>query len=472
MRYYPAFLKLEGEKVVFSGAGACAAAKIKLLQKTPAEIHVFGENPCKDVIDWAAQEKLIFHFRKLVSGDADDARLLYGANGDRTEDLRAVEIGKSAGALTNIVDDLEGSDFLTPAIVDRSPVTIAIGTEGTAPVLARQIKSQVEEMLPASTGVLARLGNAFRPVAAKLASLPLRRKFWSEYFSSAGPQALAHGGEKAVREELQTLYCRLNAETKPEALVSFVGAGPGDPELLTLKARKKLHEADVVLHDRLVTSEILELVRREAVVICVGKKGYGEGWSQEAINALIVKHAANGAHIVRLKSGDPSVFGRLDEELDVLDAENIAFEVVPGITSASAAAASIGTSLTRRGRNSSLRIFTAREAEGFGEQDWHSLAQKGATAAIYMGLRAATFLSGRLMMHGADGNAPVTIVENASRIDQRVITSNVKSLAADLAVAQLSGPAILFLGLTPRALQSHSLEEIAQKADQKIGTKG
>jgi len=338
MRYYPAFLKLEGEKVVFSGAGACAASKIKLLLKTPAEIHVFGEKPCPDVIDWAAQKKIILHSRKLVSGDADGARLFYGANGNRAEDLRAVAIGKLSGALTNIVDDLEGSSFLTPAIVDRSPVTIAIGTEGTAPVLARQIKAQVEEMLPVSTGILARLGNSFRPVAAKLKSSPLRRQFWSAFFADNGPRALARGGEKAVREELQNLFCRLNGEDKRKAMVSFVGAGPGDPELLTLKARNRLHAADVILHDRLVTPEILELARREAIVVCVGKKGYGAGWSQQAINQLILKHAASGAHIVRLKSGDPSLFGRLDEELDVLDAENIAFEIVPGITSASAAA--------------------------------------------------------------------------------------------------------------------------------------
>ena len=461
MRYYPAFIKLAGEKVVFSGAGDHAAAKIKLLLKTEADIAVFGENPCDDVLRWADEGKITYTDRPLADGDCDSARLVYGANDAPAMDALAVAIGKRAGALTNIVDNLEASEFLTPAIIDRDPVTIAIGTEGTAPVLARKIKSEIEEMLPASTGTLARLGDAFRPVAARLKGARVRRDFWTRFFFSEGPKALLENGEEGVYRRLRTLYAETRKGQNKEGSVSLIGTGPGDPELLTLKARRILHEADVVLHDRLVTPEILELARREASVICVGKKGYGPSWKQEDINALIVEHAAKGAKVARLKSGDPAIFGRLDEEIDALEDAGIAWDIVPGITSASAAAASIGTSLTRRGRNSSLQYLTGRDVQGFAEQDWASLAREGATAAIYMGVRAATFLSGRLLMHGADASTPVTIVENASRIDQKVTATTIGDLVETLRTASPDGPAIIFLGLTPRKLQSQDLSHFS-----------
>ena len=181
----------------------------------------------------------------------------------------------------------------------------------------------------------------------------------------------------------------------------LVGAGPGDPELLTLKARRLLHEADVVIHDRLVPEAILELARREATIVEVGKNAYGPSWKQADINALMVRHAQAGATVVRLKGGDPAVFGRLDEEIEALEAAGIAYGVVPGVTSASAAAAAIGQSLTKRGRNSSFRVLTGHDVDGFAEHDWRELAKPGATAAIYMGVKAATFLRGRLLMHGA-----------------------------------------------------------------------
>ncbi len=471
MRYYPAFIRLDGEKVVFSGASDHAAAKIKLLLKTNADIHVFGDDVCGDVRGWAEEGKISLHERVLAEANAEGARLVYGANDDPTLDAQAMKWGKRAGALTNIVDNLEDSDFLTPAIVDRDPVTVAIGTEGTAPVLARKIKAQVEALLPPTTGILAKLGNGFRPVAAKLRTATQRRDFWTRFFFAEGPKVLAENGEPGVQKRLRQLYAETRLGAKKQGSVALIGTGPGNPELLTLKARRMLHEADVVLHDRLVTPEILELARREATVISVGKKGYGLSWKQSDINALLIEHARKGARIARLKSGDPAIFGRLDEEIDVLDAAGIEWEVIPGITAASAAAASIGASLTRRGRNSELRILTAREVEGFAEQDWTVLAQPGATVAIYMGVRAVKFLAGRLLMHGAAADKPVTIVENASRIDQRVIASSIGQVIEDVGAASIDGPAIIFLGLTPRKLRNVQLANIGTE-NSRTGTEG
>lgn len=281
-----------------------------------------------------------------------------------------------------------------------------------------------------------------------------RRDFWADYYFDAGPRALEHGGEAAAEESLHALLAtHLHREAGP-GHVAFVGAGPGDPDLLTLKARKALDTADVVIHDRLVPSEILELARREATLIEAGKKGFGPATTQATINALIVEHADNGARVVRLKGGDPAVFARLDEEIEAVIAAGLSYTVIPGITAASASAAAIGQSLTRRGRNSSIRLLTGHDIQGFADHDWRTLARPGEVAAIYMGKSAARFVQGRLIMHGADPGTPVTLVENATRPDQRVLATTLARLPEDLAHARFDGPALTFLGLAPRAARA------------------
>jgi uroporphyrin-III C-methyltransferase/precorrin-2 dehydrogenase/sirohydrochlorin ferrochelatase len=447
MRHYPVFLDLRGRRVVVAGAGEVAVAKLRLLLKTEAELAVYGEDPAPEVEAWAAAGRLALVARELAAGDADGAALVYGATGDRAGDARAAAIGREAGALVNVVDDLEGSDFITPAIVDRDPVTVAIGTEGAAPVLARKIKAEVEAMLPTTLGLLTRVGQGFRARVEALDSRA-RRAFWTRFYFQRGPLALA-AGEDAARAELEAMLAE--GEGPREGVVHLVGAGPGDPELLTLKARRLLHEADVVVHDRLVPGAILELARREARIVAVGKIPGGPSWRQEDIGALLVAEALAGNVVVRLKGGDPAVFGRLDEEIEALEAAGVRYGVVPGITAASAGAAAIGQSLTKRGRNSSLRIVTGHDVAGFAEHDWRELARPGATAAIYMGVKAAAFLRGRLLMHGAAAGTPVTAVENASRPDQRVIATTLIDLPEALAEAAPEGPVVILLGLAPRA---------------------
>ncbi len=444
MRHFPVFLDTRDQTVVVSGAGETAIAKLRLLLRTEARIAVHGAEPAEEIRRWAAEGRISLTEAPLA--EIGSARLVYAANADAAEDARVAELGRAAGALVNIVDDLS-SDFITPAIVDRDPVTIAIGTEGAAPVLARKIKAEVEEMLPSSLGLLARIGQGFRAKVERLDSRA-RRAFWTRFYFERGPRAVAHGPE-AVSETLEAM---LDEGVAPrEGFVHLIGAGPGDPELLTLRARRLLHEADVVIHDRLVAPGILELARREARVIEVGKIAYGPSWKQEDINALIVKEALAGATVARLKGGDAVLFGRLDEEIEALEAAGIGYAVVPGITSASASAAAIGQSLTRRGRNASLRLLTAHDMNGFADHDWRELAKPGATAAIYMGTKAAAFLRGRLLMHGATAATPVTCVENASRPDQRVIAATLLDLPEVLAEARPTGPVMILLGLEPRA---------------------
>jgi len=233
--------------------------------------------------------------------------------------------------------------------------------------------------------------------------------------------------------------------------VIFVGAGPGDPDLLTLKAWRALQSGDVVIHDRLISPEILALAAPDALMIAAGKQGFGPSMKQDDINALIMRHANGGAQVVRLKGGDATLFGRLDEEIDACDTAEIPWQIIPGVTAASAASAAIGQSLTRRNRNSSIRFLTGHDIKGFADHDWAALARPGAVAAIYMAKKSARFIQGRLIMHGADRATPVSVIENASRPDQRILETTLAHLPADLAAAQLTGPALTFLGLAPRA---------------------
>ena len=450
MQHFPIFLSVAGRRIVLSGGGDAALAKLRLLFKADAHLTVFAPNPDLQIETWAREGKLTLIRRPMAPGDALCAVLFYAADEDTNEDARTTAIARADGALTNIVDNLEDSQFITPAIVDRDPVTIAIGTEGAAPVLARAIKADLEERLPTGLGTLARIGKAFRKAADALPFGRPRRDFWRDYYFNAGPKALAEG-ESAVQPALDALLDTHLTRPAREGHVAFVGAGPGDPELLTLKARRALDEADVIIHDRLIAPEILELARREAMMIDAGKEGFGPSMTQADINALIVEHAQSGAQVVRLKGGDATLFGRLDEEIDAVNAHGIGWHIVPGITAASAAVASIGQSLTKRGRNASVRFLTGHDMKGFADHDWKTLAQEGQVAAIYMGKKAARFIQGRLLMHGANPSTPVTVIENASRPDQRVVETTLALMPTDLAAANLTGPALTFYGLAPRA---------------------
>ncbi|MEP3634938.1 MAG: siroheme synthase CysG [Shimia thalassica] len=459
MKHFPVYLSVSGQRILLAGGGEAALAKLRLLLKTEAQIEVFSTAPDAKIESWADESKLILHRRDIEAEDATEAVLIYAADEDTIKDARTAQIARAADVLINVVDNLADSAFITPAIVDRDPVTIAIGTEGAAPVLARALKAELEERLSPRLGLLARVGKAFRSAADALPMGRRRRDFWSDYYLGAGPRIAEQGEAQLALETL--LVQHLQTENR-DGHVAFVGAGPGDPELLTLKARKALDEADVVIYDRLVSADILELARREAVMVNVGKEGFGPSTPQSVIDALIVEHAQSGAQVVRLKSGDSTVFGRLDEEIEACDAAGVSWNIVPGITAASASVAAIGQSLTRRGRNGSVRFLTGHDMEGFADHDWRQLARSGEVAAIYMGKKAARFIQGRLLMHGARPDTPVTVIENVSRKNQRVLNTTLHSLPADLADANFHGPALTLLGLSPRiasATQSNPLEQ-------------
>ncbi len=456
MRFFPVFLRVADQRIVVSGGGEAAVAKLRLLLKTEAQIEVYATEVDPVILGWAAEGRLAVVRRPVNAVDVARARLVYGANDEALEDARVATLAENAGVLHNIVDNLEGSAFLTPAMVDRDPVVVAIGTEGAAPVLARKVKAHLEEKLPAALGALVKAAEAFRPAAEALPKGRARRSFWSAVFADAFvPGAAPEAGA------LDRLLAEHLGEAPKKGRVLFVGAGPGDPDDLTMRARRALDQADVVIHDRLVPKAILELARREAEIVEAGKTGFGESTPQAEINAMIVDRALRGEVVVRLKAGDPGVFGRLDEEIDACDAEGIEWTIVPGLTSASMAAARLGQSLTKRGRNTEVRFLTGHGVDGVADHDWASLARPGSVAAIYMGKRAARFIQGRLLMHGADPATPVSVVENAGRPEERILATHLSVLEPTLTAAGFVGPAIIFIGLSPRGA---AVAEVRQEA--------
>ena len=449
MNYLPVFVSTSYQHIVVVGEGQMAEAKCRGALKCSARVTLFAEHPTAAMREWHLQGQLALFDRPATEADFIGVRLVYAASPDDDCNEQVAAWARKAGAWVNVLDRPEHCDFITPAIVDRDPVVIAIGTEGSAPVLARQIKADVEAMLPIQLGRLAMAARQFRDrVAHSLAAGWPRRKFWGAFFASASTSSAL--SDEALQVSLDVLLDQHIRGAAPKGEVTFVGAGPGDPELLTIKARRVIHEADVVVYDRLVSAEILDLARKEAKYIAVGKKGFGAAVSQSDINAHLVAEASRGLMVVRLKGGDPGVFGRLDEELAVLHDAGIQTSVVPGITTAAAAAATLQVSLTRRARNSSVTFLTAHDAEGFAEHQWQQLARPGQAVAVYMGRRTAAFLQGRLLMHGAQADTPVTCIENVSCRDQRAFVSDLLHFARDLDAQRFDGPLMILVGIAAR----------------------
>ena len=447
MRYLPIHFDLQGQTVAVYGNAGAAEAKLRTLLKTEARLIVVTESPSDEIVRWADAGRL-----QVVAGfDMADAALVYAATEEPDENLRLAEAARALNIPVNAADMPAGCDFITPAIVDRSPVAVSIGTEGTSPGLARALKSDLEARLPSDLGETAKTIKGLRDeLKADEPDIAKRQALWADVLGS-GLNDVAALDSESVTER----YRNARSGGSNDGHVHIVGAGPGDADLLTVGALRVMHSADVVVYDRLVSDEVLSLCRREAEFIYVGKQAGHASTRQDAINRIIVEQAQAGARVVRLKSGDPLVFGRAEEEFAALDAAGIGFTIHPGITAATAAAASLRHSLTVRGENTAATLATGHDENGFAELDWAALANPGARASIYMGLRAVRFIQGRLLVHGADPHTPVSIVENASRPEQRIVAATLATLPD--ALEPISGPAVLMLGYAPRGAK-HALK--------------
>jgi uroporphyrin-III C-methyltransferase / precorrin-2 dehydrogenase / sirohydrochlorin ferrochelatase len=447
MNYFPVFLDLTAQKVLVVGGGEVALRKVVLLERTGARITVIAPEVLPELKERAASGAIELAAREFLPEDLNGARLVIVATSRRAVNRWIATLSEARGIPANVVDDRKASRFIVPAIIDRDPVLVAIATEGTSPVLARRLRERLEALLPANIGELAKWLRGLRRTAQRrLRDVGERRRFFEQLIDGEAARRFVDGDTHGAQRMAQQLLS--SAATAPRAAgeVTLVGAGPGDPELLTLKALRALQDADVILHDRLVPAAILEMARRDAERVCVGKAAGGHGSTQEEINELLIEHAARGKRVVRLKGGDPFLFGRGGEELEALSRAGISFSVIPGITAAAGCAAYAGIPLTHRDHAHSVTFVTGHEDKDGREPDWRALAQPGVTAVFYMGLARLSYIAAKLKEHGATAALPAAVVAQGTLPDQRVITGTLDTIASLAACAGVESPALLVVG--------------------------
>lgn len=445
MRYFPLFLDLAGKPVLLVGGGDVAARKYALLKDAGAKVWIVAPFLCDELAADVADGLATHHAREFLACDVNDKWLVVAATDDSAVNAAVAAAANAQRIPCNVVDDRELSSFIMPAIIDRSPVQIAVSTGGTSPVLARLIRERLETLLDGSLGSLASFAERWRDaVRRKFSDLGARRRFLS--WMLTGPVAASlRAGRDAQAEDL-TRRALETEESLPQGHVVLVGAGPGNAGLMTLAGLRALQEADVIVHDRLVSAEVLDLSRRDAARFDVGKFVGGGGATQEEINALLVEHAKRGEYVVRLKGGDPFVFGRGGEEIDFLRRNGVSFEVIPGISAAMAAGAYSGIPLTDRRHARAVRLLTGNSDEQLQEFDYSDLAAGRETLAFYMSVGRLAVLRTKLLASGVRADMPVAFVENASRAEQRVLTTTVDAMHRDAVSGQIKAPSMLIVG--------------------------
>ena len=451
MNYFPVFFDLNGQKVLIVGGGEVAMRKISLLERTGASITVVAPVIAPELMVRAAAGQLKLVIREFVPDDLDGARLVIVATSRRAVNRWIAKLSESRNVPVNVVDDREASRFIVPAVIDRDPVMIAISTGGASPVLARRLRARLEAMIPKRIGELASWLRALRAsTRLKLRDTDERRRFFEAIVDGPAARRFTEGDVQGASRIAQQLLAASSTAPPAAGEVTLVGAGPGDPELLTLKALRALQDADVILYDRLVPAAVLDLARRDAARICVGKAAGNIGSTQEEINTLLIEHANQGRRVVRLKGGDPFIFGRGGEELQALAAAKINFSVIPGITAATGCAAYAGIPLTHRDHAHSVTFVTGHAQdhgkEPGAEPDWRALAAPGTTAVFYMGLARLEQIVAKLVEHGASPALPAGIVAQGTTPNQRVITATLATIRGASVAANLESPALLIVG--------------------------
>ncbi|TDX75096.1 uroporphyrinogen-III C-methyltransferase [Neorhizobium sp. R1-B] len=441
---FPAFFRVSGRSVFVFGNGDEAYAKARLLRNTEAEIVAYALAPEPDYAGWLAAQGIETVRSDFSPDQVKGAVMVFAATGNAALDRAIVSAARAEKIPANAVDQPDFCDFYTPALVNRAPVAVAIGTEGAGPVLAQMIRARIDQMLSPSLGRLAGLAADYRDAAERLVPRGVsRRIFWRRFFSGDVADAVASNDTSAARRSANAL---LSTSGQAEGRIWLVGAGPGAEDLLTLRAQRVLMEADAIVYDALVPQAIVDMGRRDAERLSVGKRKNCHSKSQEEINHLLVELGRQGKRVVRLKSGDPLVYGRAGEEMAALREAGIAYEIVPGITSAFAAAADFELPLTLRGVASSLIFTTGHDLAGKVLPDWASLAVSGATIAVYMGSSVAASVAERLMGTGLSADTTVAVIENASRADRKLLHGVLSELPDLEARDDLVGPVMVIIG--------------------------
>lgn len=452
MQAFPLFMSLLGRRALVAGGTEAAARKVELLLSAGAQVTLIADTVVGEIAQLIDEGRISWAGRAFDDEDLAGVSLVVVASEDETLQARVSLAAQQRCLPVNVVDRPKLSSFIMPAIVDRAPITIAISTGGAAPALARRIRAEIERAMPAAIGRLARFAEVFRAqVRRTLDQAPVRRRFWDRVFEGRiGELALA-GDEIGARRELIKLLDGARSEAPTVGMVHLVGAGPGDPDLLTMKAHRLLQRADVVVYDRLVSAEVLAMARRDAERLYVGKRRGNHSMSQDEINARLVALARAGKSVVRLKGGDPFVFGRGGEEIAALAHAGIAVEVVPGVTAALGCAASAGIPLTHRDHAQACVFVTGHRKDGpLGERhldlDWPMLARPRQTVVIYMGVEALPTIATQLVAHGLPASTPVALIENGTTDRERRVVGTLATIERLAMRTRLEGPTLCLVG--------------------------
>jgi uroporphyrin-III C-methyltransferase/precorrin-2 dehydrogenase/sirohydrochlorin ferrochelatase len=446
MDYLPVFMKLRGRASVVIGGGEVALRKVGMLLKADATVVVVSPDLCPELEEWSAQGRVTHVVARFEPTQLDGAQLVIAATDD--EDVnRSVSIAAQARNIpVNVVDAPELCTFVVPSVVDRSPIVIAVSSGGKAPVLARLVRARLETLIPASYGRLAQLAGDFREqVKARFATSQQRRIFWENVFQGPVAERVFSGQEQAARQELNAILEGASDVTH-RGEVYLVGGGPGDPDLLTFRALRLMQQCDVVVYDKLVSSAVMELVRRDAERLYVGKERDQHTLPQEEINQLLVRLAKEGKRVLRLKGGDPFIFGRGGEEIETLMGNGVPFQVVPGITAACGVSSYAGIPLTHRDFAQSCIFTTGHLREGTVDLDWPALARPRQTVVIYMGLGGLAEICRQLIAHGLSPEMPAAVVQQGTTPQQRVVAADLATLAAKVEAAGLKPPCLTIVG--------------------------
>jgi uroporphyrin-III C-methyltransferase/precorrin-2 dehydrogenase/sirohydrochlorin ferrochelatase len=446
MKYFPIFLDTTDLTCLVVGAGEVAARKVELLLKTSADITVVAPWVCDTVQRFAKEEKIKLIVRPYCDSDMTNKQMVFVATDNSEINKQIHDEARVQKILVNVVDNTPLCQFITPSIVDRSPIIIAMSSGGVAPVLLRYLRQKLESVIPQKVSLLGLFSEKFREsVKKRFKSVTERRYFWEDVLDGDIAENVLQGNEQVAEQKFLE---KLNAPdaSKTVGEVYLVGAGPGDPDLLTFRALRLMQKADVVVYDRLVSPEILELVRRDAEKIYVGKAKSKHTIPQDEINTLLAKEALAGNRVVRLKGGDPFIFGRGGEELETLIEHGINFQVVPGITAASGAASYAGIPLTHRDHAKSVVFATGHLQDNSINLNWQGLAQPDQTIVFYMGLTGLPIICEQLVKHGLAPTTQIAMVQSATTPQQKVVTGTLQDIQQKAQAAQIKPPALIIVG--------------------------
>ena len=447
MDFLPIFTNIQNQPCLVVGGGEVAARKVSLLLKAGANVSVVSPQLGRELAEMAEAGKITHIARDFEDGDIETPVLVIAATDNKAVNERVSQLAKERRIQVNVVDNPALCSFIMPSIVDRSPVQIAISTGGASPVLARMIRTKLEGCIPAAYGRLGALVAKFREkVKAKFKDVDQRRAFWESVLDSTVADRVYSGHEVEAEAALQKAIDEADANPSYQGEVYLVGAGPGDPDLLTFRALRLMQSCDVMVYDRLVSPAIRELVRRDAELIYVGKARDKHTMQQENINELLVRLAKEGKRVLRLKGGDPFIFGRGGEEIELLAQEGVPFQVVPGITAAAGCASYAGIPLTHRDYSQACVFVTGHLKDGTVDLNWKALAQPNQTVVFYMGLHGAPTLCKEMIAHGMPPSTPVALVQKGTTPEQKTIIATLDNLVETVEKHQLQPPTLIIVG--------------------------